>query len=461
MKASPGQFSWLLFGISFLSRLPFLFAGYGREEDAWSQVLNAKLIYETGVYEVSRLPGHPVYELLLALLWPLNHQYWFYNGLSAVVSAFSVVIFYQILKSIKVENAYRLSLAFSFIPVFFIAGTYTIDYNFALLLILWAWLNLQKGRVWLAALGIGLATGFRISSLAFLLPLSIIYGAGKPKYLLKFWSGSFVVALICFLPPLLVYGTGFLDFHKPPFPGWASIIYKMTIGVWGIPLLLSITVIKSRWIGQGSFTSLLKTENEFRRITFATLCGLVPVFPGVYATPLQSRVFLFPHWLFSWSSSVTWAAEDKLTWFWLPPSCPAFHLDLITLIHGGEQTPSAMAISFEAGSKSLFFDPLQGPALIDNSKRQNKSRLVNQTLAWCEGQKDSSVVIAGWYWPELELKKKKNLAVIFDYYSTPEEFQKYQKSEYRVYFLPEINEANHLINAHYLADSLGQVLDPL
>jgi len=46
--------------IVILSRIFFLNAGYGSEEDAWGVGLTAKHITATGEYEASRLPGHPL-----------------------------------------------------------------------------------------------------------------------------------------------------------------------------------------------------------------------------------------------------------------------------------------------------------------------------------------------------------------------------------------------------------------
>jgi hypothetical protein len=116
-----------LFVISLLLRLSFLGEGYGKEFDAWSNALNAKVIAETGVYEVSRLPGHPIYELILAALWPLNHSYFLFNLLSALISSAAVVLLFAIANELKLKQAFYWSLSFGFIPVFFIAGTYTID----------------------------------------------------------------------------------------------------------------------------------------------------------------------------------------------------------------------------------------------------------------------------------------------------------------------------------------------
>ena len=50
--------------VVFLSRLPFLSAGYGSEEDAWLLPLTAKNIALSGRYELSRAPGHPLQEII-------------------------------------------------------------------------------------------------------------------------------------------------------------------------------------------------------------------------------------------------------------------------------------------------------------------------------------------------------------------------------------------------------------
>lgn len=44
------------------SRLPFLDAGYGLDPDAWRLARAAHGIATKGVFQVSRLPGHPVVE---------------------------------------------------------------------------------------------------------------------------------------------------------------------------------------------------------------------------------------------------------------------------------------------------------------------------------------------------------------------------------------------------------------
>lgn len=452
--------SWALFTISFLARVPYIFAGYGREEDAWAQALNARLIAQSGQYEVSRLPGHPVYELLLAWLWPINHEYWMFNGLSAVASALSVVVFYRILKHVQLNRAFELSLIFSFIPVFFIAGTYTIDYNFALLLILLAWRQLQRGSLWLAGISLGVATGIRISSIGFLLPLTMLTWKGNPVRFLPFWILATATAAFSFLPPYLTYGLDFLDFHKPPFPGWASVIYKISIGVWGLPLLLVIAVIKSGWFFRGKLRMNGPESRVNIRVSVAIVIAWLLCLVVFARLPFKAEFFIpsipFLLMLLGIYSSTR---EIRIILITAILSCFLIGFDYYNPYRGAP--PSPLAIRFSAGHSELYLDPIQGPALIDHNKRRVKSRLVENVNLWADQQQDSTLLIAGWYWPELEMTRSGNTRVIFDYYTTQEEFLEYHTRGYAVYYLPEINEANHLINAHYLADSLGQVLDPL
>lgn len=71
-----------------LARIPFLFFGYGSEEDAWALPLVAERIAKGGVYEVSRLPGHPFQELVYTLIW--NASPVVYNLLTLIVSSFGI-----------------------------------------------------------------------------------------------------------------------------------------------------------------------------------------------------------------------------------------------------------------------------------------------------------------------------------------------------------------------------------
>ena len=85
-----------------LSRIPFLDAGYGVEEDSWGIAVAAYHTWLYGVMEASRLPGHPVNEWVYSLLW--GYGPWLYNFLSALCSVVCFLIFYRIAKHLQIKQ---------------------------------------------------------------------------------------------------------------------------------------------------------------------------------------------------------------------------------------------------------------------------------------------------------------------------------------------------------------------
>ncbi len=452
--------SAVLFIISLLCHLPFLNAGYGREEDAWAQALNAKVIWESGQYQVSRLPGHPLLELLLAGLWPLEHSPFFFNLLSAVVTALAVVFFFKIARRLDLKNPFTLALAFSFVPVFFIAGSYTIDYNYALLFILISLCCLIRRQYLWAGIFLGIATGFRISSLAFLLPYSLmLYRPGREfRAYLKLWLMAGAVAFLSFLPPLLRYGSGFFDFHKPPLISWPHSLYKLSLGIWGLPLLL--------FLGGAAIYILLKRRQQWR--LKENIIGSRQMLIGIaiiallqlavfIRLPFKSEFFipLVPFVIFL-AGMYLRGKQIRLLAVIALISCLGFGFDYASPQRGA--TPGSNAWIFEAGGKRLFLDPWQGPALIDLYKRHQKSAFVKEVQEEMQAVPAPLVLIAGWYWPELVLKTADTSKLKLRYYLTETELEHFRLKNYDIYYLPEINEANAQIRGHYLADSLAQPL---
>ncbi|MDZ7846271.1 MAG: hypothetical protein U5L96_05670 [Owenweeksia sp.] len=141
-------------------------------------------------------------------------------------------------------------MAFLFVPVVFVAGQYTIDYNFALMLILGSlWALLRKKYLWAGVL-LGLATGFRIfSSLAFILPLSLMHWPlSRLSNWMKYWVASGLTALLLpFAATIYLWyflSTIFTNLHSPPGP---VILYELSLGIRGIPLLVALTIIFVRF----------------------------------------------------------------------------------------------------------------------------------------------------------------------------------------------------------------------
>jgi hypothetical protein len=437
--------------------LPFLQAGYGKEFDAWSNALNARIIAQTGVYEVSRLPGHPLYELLLSGLYPLNHSYFLFNFLSAMASAACVGLLYKIACFYKVKNALWLSLTFGLIPVFFIAGTYTIDYNFALCFLLFSWwFGLQK-KTLAAGLFIALAAGWRISSLGFLLPYALLFAPYfKIKDYIKFTTAAAFGSVLAFSAPLYTYGLDFLNFHKPPFPGWANVAYKLSFGVWGLPLLLGIclAIVLIFWRRQKRSNVATAVLPRFFGWALALALGMqLAVFLRL---PFKSEFFIpaLPFLVlavFIWLKPIEAKALTALALL----SLLTFGFDYHQPWRGAP--PSNLAITFKAGGHTIYLDPAQGPLFVDQGKRHQKAATVEKAIIALKEKSQPAYVVAGWYWPHLVFKYT-NTNHHFEHYATKAEIARAKTNGYAIYYLPEMAKQNQIVEGYYLHDSIAKPL---
>lgn len=444
-----------LFLANLIARLPFLAIGYGREEDAWGHALTAKNTFETGIYEVSRLPGHPLYELLLAFLWPINHSYFLFNLFSAFVSAMGVIYFYKALLKINAKIALPLALTFGFIPVFFITGTYTIDYNFALLFLMISFYQLMSKKIILAGILLGIAVGFRISSAAFLIPWILMYPGTKTlRSTIQLSVSAVLVSILCFLPPFITYGIEFLDFHKPPYASWAKIAFKLSFGIWGL-FLFGYLVMSISY----QFFKKAKYQKPTSNFTLALVFIIISQLAIFFRLPFKSE-FLIPAlpFILIFLGVYLNKRQLKILPYVTVLSCFLFGFDYLNTQRGSP--PSAASVQFEAGGKTIYFDIAQGPAVIDLRKRAAKLNFISQVKQWMNIQEEPVLIIAGWYWPQLELRKDENPLVKLDYYCTEEEILEAQKENRAIYYLPEINEANAKIEGHYLANRFGTLLNP-
>jgi hypothetical protein len=161
---------WFILLVIFLSRLPFLNNGYGSEEDAWGLALTVKHIALNGAYEASRLPGHPLQELVYSLVW--NQGAFVFNLLTALISTAGIGFFISAFRKLNLRYAITSGIILAFIPVIYINSTNDMDYMWALSFILVAFYFLVKKNPILSGIFIGLAVGCRITSGAMLLPFA-------------------------------------------------------------------------------------------------------------------------------------------------------------------------------------------------------------------------------------------------------------------------------------------------
>ena len=368
---------FLLFIIVFLSRLPFLTAGYGIEEDSWGIALAAFHTKFSGVYEPSRFPGHPVQELIYSALWEYGPIV--FNGLSALFSAAGVVCFSLILKQLQFKHFFLAALAFAFIPVYFISSTYTIDFVWTETFVLIGFYCLLKDKLILSGIFLGLAIGCRITSGAMLIPfILIIWQQNNLKNnfinFIKLSIPLLLVALISFMPLILQFGCSFFIYYDQfQYPPITKVLYKMTIGVFGIigvlGIFMSLIVILIKRKQQKTF-ELFQSKLD-KKILIDCFLILILYTISYFKLPQKSGYMIpilpFVIILFGYYLESTYFKFLCATFLISSFICS---INLTDKIRGAEY--SEYSVLFSVSGQEIFFDPFSGPVFSDYSKRKQK-----------------------------------------------------------------------------------------
>ena len=434
-----------LFLIVFISRIPFLSAGYGIEEDSWGIALAAFHTKLTGIYEPSRLPGHPVQELIYSALWGTGPIV--FNGLCALFSAIGVVFFALILKHLSFKHFFIAALAFAFVPVYYISSTYTIDFVWSQAFILISLYYLLKNKLIVCGIFLGLAIGCRITSGAMLLPfMIIIWQNGNQKQniilLLKIAVPLALVATIAYAPLLHQFGLSFFMYYDQfPYPPPSKVFYKMTIGPFGvlgilaIGLAMFVIVVKGKNLNNGNNFKI----NLDKKIITASIAVLILYTISYFRLPQKSGymiavipfvILLFGHYLNSRNFKILCIAFIVSSFF-----CS---INLTDKLRGAGY--SKYAVLFTVSGQELFFDPLSGPIFSDYSKRKQKMKFTAELIAETSKIRSKTIIIAGWWYNEIMVEmigNYKNNFVTFESYIDAAKINTYITDGYEIVYLPE------------------------
>jgi len=169
-------FTLLLF--AFVLYLPLTFLGYGSDPDSYLVVNTGKTLLVEGKYIPSRYPGYLVHEVATAVLDYVGGAPLANLGTLAM-SLCTLRFFMDILEYHNVPHRYLLTLALVTNPIYWVNSTSTIDYVWALGLMLVGYrLFLDQKYVW-SGVFLGLAIGTRLSSAIFLIALLCSQHAAK------------------------------------------------------------------------------------------------------------------------------------------------------------------------------------------------------------------------------------------------------------------------------------------
>ena len=424
MTTAHRTFSWLgerkalglLLVAVLLSRLPFLGAGYGLHWDAWGNAKIARQIAETGQYTMARVPGAPVYELIIAgLSWGGP---WALNGLSAVAGVACVGIFALLLREYRCRDWWLAAAALGFSSVMYVSSVTTKDFTIACALLLLSALFITKNRPVAAGVALGLAMGCRLTSGVMALPLALILFHGQPReqrvrQLIWFAFTSTFVALLVFLPAFARYGLSFLTFYEPVYyPRGSVVVSRGTLEVWsalgcaGLALAAVGAVVLRR--GTKSISDLPAKEA-------IAWTAVVLLYGALYAAfPDQSAYFL-PAVPFA----ILLAARFSPGWI--------FRTCCLTIVAGA-------FVTWEDGA------PRTGAVFQDHTKRLQTISNVRNFYTYARTIGGRNVFVVGAFYHGIGLIAPESQSGHFVYLLTEKELAAYTRDGFTIYYLPAIRQ---------------------
>lgn len=199
-----------------LGYLPLTFLGPGTDLDVGGVYHAGQSILE-GDYQVSRLPGAPVFEAITAVLHAVGGSLLvnLVSVLMAVATALGVV---RLLDREGHAHASWFGLAVLVNPFVWIAGTSMVDFLWAMAFFL-VGANLHLSRRYSpAVVCFAMAAGCRLSTLVLVaaLVLADLWSTpGERRRALVVGTATLALTAVVYLPPFLQLGAGFVDSEVP------------------------------------------------------------------------------------------------------------------------------------------------------------------------------------------------------------------------------------------------------
>jgi hypothetical protein len=450
MSKKESIFFYLILFIILLSRLPFIFDGYGSEEDAWALPLVAERIATSGQYEVSRLPGHPFQEIVYTFLYQSNSVV--FNLITVLISTLGIAYFMMACFQLKIKNWDLAGIALAFTPIIYINSINDMDYMWAMAFILMAFYFVVNRMPILAALFVSFAVGCRITSGAFVLPFTLLLfnlveKEIRNKEIIKFILVTFLGSLLIFSPVILTYGINFFTYYEHfPIPGFAKNFYKGTFGAFGIlGLLIIILLIIDVLLHFKNYWKSI-SENKIHKTVLS--CSLISIFLSLIAflkVPLKSA-FVIPMVPFVWILFAILIPRKKLLTYTIGIvlSPFIFGINLADPLRGSAS--SSLSYKQEINGFPVSFDILEGPLLADQSKKKFRTQFSKKVLEATNNLQQKTFILAGWWLADILVLQKgtENKFVTFKYYTNEQELNWYKENEYVIYFLPEQDQYNDL-----------------
>ncbi|MEX1255515.1 MAG: glycosyltransferase family 87 protein [Dehalococcoidia bacterium] len=378
------------------SRAPFLNLGYGTDPDAWRVGLTAHYIWENGEYLPSRLPGYPLHEFVTTALYKGG---WVATNLSTVlISLAGVYLFAALAKKLDLPNRGALTLGFAFTPLLWINSVMTMDYMWALTLILGAYLALLNRSPVLAGILLGLAGGFRLTSLAMLVPFALLLWRTDRRHEIRPVAlTSVALTLLAFVPVLMDYGLNFLNFYDQPVPvaEFFRALGKDALGIVGVIAVLVAVVV--------SLPRLRAFPKDLARDANVLVWVAVPViYVATYSRLPHEIAYLIPIFPFAYFLLARYLSRPVLVAL------------LAVVVLSGFVDITSPEDEGEVGSKTFTSAGIgRGMVLSDVDTLHNQRAFADEIWALHKGRDPSqpAVVITGFIYPQLVMRHKDDLDI--------------------------------------------------
>lgn len=433
---------WGILLIVFLSRIPFLLPGFGSEEDAWGLYVIAKKVATTGIYEVSRLPGHPFQEFIYLLLWKKGA--FAFNLLTAIFSTAGIAFFILSLKKLKCENYLIAAIILAFIPVVYVNSTNAMDYLWALAFIMAGFYFLLTDFLILTGIFIGLAVGCRITSAAMLLPFTYWLLSSQLKFpvmkYLKLVLPCLFVSIILFFPAYRAHGNFFSYVAQVP-ATFMQALYRGTIGVWGfigftdiLTILFTIFIFRSKNIlNENAAASKNKTLIRFCWLVIIIYLVAFIMLPqkAAFFIPMLPFIIILLNNYLSRSAFIAFSFSMIFSSFFIG-------INLNDNLRGADN--SKWSFEKEISGQKITIDLLHGPIIADNLKRRNKMDFAGKVVKHIQqiSSKNKIVLIAGfWINDILGITDSLPSNIHLEYYANEDSLVKLKQQGCEIYYLPE------------------------
>lgn len=440
-----------LLGVLILaSRIPFLFDGFGSEEDAWALPMVAERIALTGIYEVSRLPGHPVQEIVYSWLYASGPV--LFNLLTALLSTTGICAFAAMLRNYGHSSPLWVAAVTAFTPVVYINSTNAMDYTWAMGFVLLAGYFISRKQVIPAGCFTGLAVGCRITSGAMVLPYALLlwYTTDKQKrttVVMPYILSSLLVSGITYLPVYLEYGLSFFTYYEHfPLPGLLKNVYKGTIAVWGLTGILAL-MLSTAWMLTGKTAATVPGMQPAIKKALLRTAALVIILYTIsfMRVPLKSA-FMIPLVPFTVLLMSLFLHEKhfRITGIMIMSASFILGINLAEANRGSAVSP--LAVTTSLSGQKIAIDPLQGLVLADRSKRLQRTAFAKKVLSTTQQMAGKKFIIAGWWLADLQYlsKNSSDQTVLYRYYTDEPELQWYQSNGYQIYYLDDQAALNDL-----------------